>query len=74
MRRSCPPKAGQAVTSGAKTGAISAAQESRWGPEGGAGEPPGLQETVGDGGVVTGFGHDLSSVAGIGCQDAVIAH
>ena len=60
----------QAVTWGAKTGAISAAQESRWGPEGGAGEPPGLQETVGNGE----GGHDLASVAGIGCQDAVIAH
>ena len=70
MRRSCPPKAVQAVTWGAKTGAISSAQESRWGPEGGAGEPPGFQETVGDGGA----GHDLASVAGIGCQDAVIAH
>ncbi|MDB4698771.1 hypothetical protein OAF45_01355 [Candidatus Latescibacteria bacterium] len=50
MRRSRPPQAGQTVTSSAKTRANSAAQVSRWGRKAGAGEPPGVEETVGEGG------------------------
>ena len=36
-----------------KIRANSAAQVSRWGRKKGAGEPPGVEETVGDGGVGT---------------------
>ncbi|MFL2542434.1 MAG: hypothetical protein ACJ0UT_10785, partial [Candidatus Latescibacterota bacterium] len=41
------------VASSAKSRANSAAQVSRWVRKGGAGEYPGVEETVGDGGVGT---------------------
>ena len=53
IRRRRPPQSGQTVTSSAKTRANSAAQGSRWGRSGGAGESPGAKETVGDGGAGT---------------------